>query len=111
VLRVLNQNDAAEIPLDLASTGAPSLVDTRDTSDALSHAIAARLLRDAAPLVTGKEIDLTIVSATARRFANSLRIVARRAADESRTLSDTFFYRSPSPRRGRSADGANQGTQ
>jgi hypothetical protein len=75
VLRVLNQNDAAEIPLDLASTGAPSVVDTRDTSDALSHAIAARLVRDA-PLVTGKEIDLTLVSATARRFAKSLRIVA-----------------------------------
>ena len=76
VLRVLGPKTVAELPLDLSSTGTASLVDTRDTSDALSHAIAARLVRDVTPLVTGKEVDLALTSATARRFANALRIVA-----------------------------------
>jgi hypothetical protein len=76
VLRILGPNLTAEMPLDLTSTGAASTVDARDNSDALSHAIAARLVRDSVPLIMGKDIDLTLVSATARRFVNSLRIVA-----------------------------------
>jgi hypothetical protein len=76
VLRVLGADETAELPLNLTSTGALSEVNNRDTTDALSRAIVVGLVRNARPLVSGQEISYTLVSATARRFVNTLRIFA-----------------------------------
>jgi hypothetical protein len=76
VLRVSGAGPTAELPLVLTSTGNPTTVDVADTSDVLSRAVVTGLVRDARPLVTGREISYTLVWATARRFVNVLRIVA-----------------------------------
>ena len=73
-LRVMSGDDTAEVPLDLRPTGASPTVDTMDTSDALSRAIVAPLVQSARPVGSGKEVSYTLASATARRFANTLRI-------------------------------------
>jgi hypothetical protein len=76
VLRVIGQDGVAELPLDLRSIGTPSDVDKPDTTDALSRAVFVRVTREPRPLVTGKPVDYTLVSATMRRFVNTLRVVA-----------------------------------
>jgi hypothetical protein len=76
VLRVLGANTPAELPLDLRSTGFPSSVDTADTGDTLSRADVVQLVRDARTLGSGNEVEYALVSATARRFVNTRRVVA-----------------------------------
>jgi len=75
VLRVLGPGMPAELPLDLKPTDRGSNVDTVDTRDPLSSAQVLTLVRDARSLGSGKEITFTLVSATARQFVNTLRIV------------------------------------
>jgi hypothetical protein len=74
VLRVVSGADAAELPLALKPTGEPSRVDRMDTSDALSRALVATFATDPTPLVSEKDASYALVSATARRFANTLRV-------------------------------------
>jgi hypothetical protein len=75
VLRVLDRNETAELPLDLASTGRRSDVDATDTSDALAHASVVPVVRDARPLASDKTISYTLHRITARRFVNKQRIL------------------------------------
>ena len=74
-LQVVDQNAIAEIPLDLNATNAPSVVDTADTGDALSRAHVVRVTRDPVALAAG-DVGYTLDRLTARRFTNTLRIVA-----------------------------------
>ena len=74
-LQVVDQNAIAEIPLELNATNAPSLVDTADTGDALSRAHVVRVTREPVALVSG-DIGYTLDRITARRFTNTLRIIA-----------------------------------
>jgi TIR domain len=75
VLRVLEGNETAELPLDLTSTGKRSEVDTSDTSDALARASVVAVVRDARPLVSSKTMSYTLERITARRFVNKRRII------------------------------------
>jgi hypothetical protein len=75
VLQVAGTSRVAELPLDLITTGL-SEVDRVDPGDALSRAQVVRLVRDAQPLVGGREITSTLSALTARRFVNTLRIIA-----------------------------------
>ena len=74
VLRVVSGDDAAELPLALKPTDEPSRVDQMDTSDALSRALVAKFATDPRPLVSETDASYALVSATARRFANVLRV-------------------------------------
>lgn len=74
-LQVVDQNAIAEIPLDLSATNAPSVVDAADTGDALSRAHVVRVTRDPVALVAG-DVAYTLDRLTARRFTNTLRIIA-----------------------------------
>jgi hypothetical protein len=76
VLRVLGMGMPAELSLDLHPTDAASSVDSVDTRDPLARAEVITLTRDARPIGGGNEISYTLTSATARRFVNTLRIVA-----------------------------------
>jgi TIR domain len=76
VLRVLVGDTAAELPLDLRSSGDGADVEKIDTGGALSRAIVARIVREARPIGSGTDVSYTLVSATARRFVNTLRVVA-----------------------------------
>lgn len=76
VLHVAGPDSVAELPLDLKTTAAPSEVDRTDSGDALSRAQIVHLLRNAVPLVGGREITSTLSALTARRFVNTLRIIA-----------------------------------
>jgi TIR domain-containing protein len=75
VLRVRIQAAAAELPLDLSSTGRPAETDRADTGDALSRAILAPLVSEPRPLIARTGIGYTLTRATVRRFVNALRIV------------------------------------
>jgi hypothetical protein len=74
MLRVLSQQEAGEIPLDLSPTGRPAETDRTDTSDASSRAIVTVLSEESKPIVSGTDLSYTLVRATARRFANASRI-------------------------------------
>jgi hypothetical protein len=75
VLKVRIQAAAADLPLNLSSTGGPAETDRADTGDALSRAILAPLVSEPRPLIAGTEIGYTLTRATTRRFVNALRIV------------------------------------
>jgi hypothetical protein len=75
VLKVLDSNETAELPLYLASSGRRSEVDTPDTGDALSRASVVAVVRDPKRLVSGKTISYTLNRITARRFVNKRRLV------------------------------------
>lgn len=73
-LHILDRDAVAEIPLDLTPAGGASSVDSPDTGDALSRAHVVRLTNDPVTLAAGKGARYTLVSLTARRFVNVLRI-------------------------------------
>jgi hypothetical protein len=75
-VRVLLPEGASDLRLDLKSIGTTSQVEKPDTSDALSRAVLARLVRDATVVLSDAQGSYTLVSATARRFVNSLRVIA-----------------------------------
>lgn len=75
-LRVLLPEGASDLRLDLKSIGTTSEVEKLDTSDALSRSVVARLVRDATVVLSDAQGSYTLVSATARRFVNSLRVIA-----------------------------------
>lgn len=74
VLRVVSGDDVGELPLALKATGEASRVDQMDTSDASSRALVATLPADPRPLVSERDATYALVSASARRFANALRV-------------------------------------
>jgi TIR domain len=75
-LQLVAQNVIAEIPLDLTTTDAPSGVDKVDAGDALSRAQVARVTTDAVPLAKGQDFSYTLERLVARRFVNTLRVIA-----------------------------------
>ena len=75
-LRVLVPGkEAGDLPLDLRSIGTRSDVEKPDTSDAGSRAIAAPVVREPRTVVSENSARLTLMSVTARRFVNTLRII------------------------------------
>ena len=74
-LQVVSGDVIAEIPLDLKTTGAASAVDSPDAGDALSRAQIARVVTHPLAL-TGGGVAYTLDRMIARRFVNTLRIIA-----------------------------------
>ena len=74
-LQVISRDAIAEIPLDLKTTGAASSVDSPDTGDALSRAQIARVITHPLALTDGN-VTYTLDRMIARRFVNTLRIIA-----------------------------------
>lgn len=74
VLRVLNGNATAEIPLDLSQTGRPAVDEQAEVADSLSQAIVLAVSRDSVPLIDSNDVNVTLVRARSRRFANTLRL-------------------------------------
>ncbi|HUP39443.1 MAG TPA: toll/interleukin-1 receptor domain-containing protein [Vicinamibacterales bacterium] len=74
-LQVISRDVIAEIPLDLKTTGAPSGVESPDVGDALSRTQIARVITHPLAL-TGGNVTYTLDRMIARRFVNTLRIIA-----------------------------------
>jgi hypothetical protein len=73
-LRFVLPDANADVPLDLTSTGRPAEDERADAGDALSRAILSTLQRDPMPFLSGDGYATTLRSATARRFANAVRL-------------------------------------
>ena len=74
-LRILYQDESAEVPLDLTPTGGAPETERTDTSDALSRAIVKPVSREARTLVRGHDVTFEILGATERRFVNKRRLI------------------------------------
>jgi hypothetical protein len=74
-LRIVRNNDTAEIPLDLSSTGRPPVDERAEIADSQAQAIVLPVVRDAAPLLAAGEVGATLLSVSSRRFANALRLI------------------------------------
>jgi hypothetical protein len=74
-LQVISRDVIAEIPLDLKTTGEPSSVESPDAGDALSRAQIARVVTHPLALAGG-DVTYTLDRMIARRFVNTLRIIA-----------------------------------
>ena len=75
VLRVLNGSAVAEISLDASSTGRAAVDLQAATDDSMARAILRAVSSDPVPLLDGSDVNVTLVSASSRRFANTLRLI------------------------------------
>jgi hypothetical protein len=74
VLRVIDGDRVAEIPLDLSVTTRPAEDERADAGDALSRAIVRSIVSEPRVLVRDGDLTVTIERASSRRFANVLRL-------------------------------------
>ena len=74
VLRILQNQQTAEIPRDLSPTGRPPVDEQAEIADSMGQAIVTPVAREAIPLLDAGDIDLTLTGAFTRRFANTLRL-------------------------------------
>jgi hypothetical protein len=72
--RIVNRQEAAEIPLDLSPTGRPPVDEQAEVADSSAQAVTAPVARDAVPLLETTDLDVTMLRASSRRFANMLRL-------------------------------------
>jgi hypothetical protein len=73
-LLVTYADRTGELPLNLTSSGGPLRHDQPDPGDALSRASIRALVRDPAPLVATGDLRATLTRASARHFANTIRV-------------------------------------
>ncbi len=74
VLRVIEGDRVAEIPLDLARTSRPAADEKADAGDALSRAIVRNVAGTPRQLVSDSSMNVTVERGTIRRFANVVRL-------------------------------------
>jgi hypothetical protein len=72
-LRIVSAQETAEIPLDLSPTGRPPVDEQAEIADSLGQAIQAAVVRDPVALHEGGDVSVTLLRASTRRFANTLR--------------------------------------
>jgi len=72
--RIVNRQEAAEIPLDLSPTGRPPVDEQAEVADSSAQAVTAPVARDTVPLLETTDLDVTMLRASSRRFANMLRL-------------------------------------
>ena len=72
-LRIVNNQETAEIPLDFTPTGRPPVDEQAEIADSLGQAIQAAVVRDPVPLHDAGDVTVTLQRASTRRFANALR--------------------------------------
>jgi hypothetical protein len=74
VLRIVNNQETAEIPLDLSPTGRPPVDEQAEIADSSALAITAPVVSAPVALLDANEITVTLQQASTRRFANTLRL-------------------------------------
>ena len=74
VLRVIEGDRVAEIPLDLSLTNRPAADEKADAGDALSRAIVRNVPGTPRQLVSDSGMNVTVERGTIRRFANVVRL-------------------------------------
>jgi hypothetical protein len=74
VLRIVNDQQTADIPLDLSPTGRPPVDEQAEIADSMAQAIFASVVRDPQPLIAANDLTVTLQQASTRRFANALRL-------------------------------------
>ena len=74
VLRIVNNQDTADIPLDLSPTGRPPVDEQAEIADSSALAITAPVVRAPMVLLDANELTVTLQQASTRRFANTLRL-------------------------------------
>jgi len=75
VLRIIHNQDSAEMPLDVSSTGRPPVDEQGEIADSLGQAIVLPVMRDPVRLLDAGDVGATLFSASSRRFANTLRLM------------------------------------
>ncbi len=75
VLRIVRNKDTAEIPLDVSPTGRPPVDERAEIADSLAQAQVLPVVREPAPLLDAGDVGATLLRASSRRFANTLRLI------------------------------------
>jgi len=84
-LRIVNNQQTAEIPLDLSPTGRPPVDEQAEIADSLGQAIQAAVVREPLVLHDAGDVSVTLLRASTRRFANTLRFkLSLRMANQGR---------------------------
>ena len=71
--RIVNNQQTAEIPLDLSPTGRPPVDEQAEIADSTAQAITAAVVREPMTLHDAGDVMVTLQRASTRRFANTLR--------------------------------------
>ena len=74
-LRIVSNQETAEIPLDLSPTGRPPVDEQAEIADSSAQAITAGVVSEPVPLFDGGDMSVTLQRASTRRFANALRLI------------------------------------
>jgi hypothetical protein len=75
-LRVESQTDPpGTLALDLSPTGRDALPEGAPAGNALSHAVTTRLVDSQRSLASNRTASYTLMTATSRRFVNTLRVI------------------------------------
>ena len=85
-LRIVSNQETAEIPLDLSPTGRPPVDEQAEIADSMAQAINAAVVRDPVPLLDAGDVSVTLQRASTRRFANTLRFNLSLRIGQSRPL-------------------------
>lgn len=72
-LRIVNNQETAEIPLDVSPTGRPPVDEQAEVADSMAQAVTAAVVRDPMPLLSTNDVEVTLARASTRRFTNTLR--------------------------------------
>ena len=87
-LRIVQNQQTAEIPLDLSPTGRPPVDEQAEIADSLGQAITAAVVREPVALLDTGDVTVTLMRASTRRFANTLRFnLSLRMANQGRSSS------------------------
>jgi hypothetical protein len=74
-LRIVGtQQQTADIPLDFSPTGRPPVDEQAEIADSSAQAITTPVGGNDVPLLNAGDIDVTLLRASSRRFANALRL-------------------------------------
>jgi hypothetical protein len=91
IFRIVNGQETAEIPLDLSPTGRPAVDEQAEIADSLGQAIQTAVVRDPVALLDAGDVSVTLLRASTRRFANTLRFnlslrMANRGRDDAHSI-------------------------
>jgi len=73
-LRIGNNQETAEIPLDFSPTGRPPVDEQAEIADSSAQAITAAVVSEPVAVFDAGDMSVTLQRASTRRFANALRL-------------------------------------
>ena len=74
VLHILDGQQSSDVPLDVSPTGRPAVDEKAEIADSQGQAILRGVIADAQPLIESREVPVTLLRVSTRRFANTLRV-------------------------------------